>query len=166
MKGYDPDDRLRASIVDAMAARFTADLKRDGMSPADAAAISHASRDRLMKAPVLVIPFLDSSVLDAYADTPRQDVERVMGIQGVAAAISMLLLAFHASGLGSCWYCAPLFTPDVFQEVLAIPVSWSPQAFITTGHVATGGNQRVTPRQPVEAIAFTPGHFKEGGGEP
>ena len=62
--------------------------------------------------------------------------ERDLAIQSFGAAIQNLLLTAHAAGLGACWYCAPGFCKETVREVLKIPDSVEPQAFVILGYPA------------------------------
>ena len=160
-----------------MACRFAADLERDGITRDIAVKTGQASNERFTRAPVLIVAFLDPTVLDRYPDGARAGIEHLMGVQGVSACCTTLLLALHAAGLHACWYCAPLFAPGTFHEILNVPSSWEPQAFITTGHGTPGpdpddargdGRQLGTTRMPIDEVSFTAGHFldehrKDGG---
>lgn len=178
-KGTEPDDTIRARVTGAMTARFAADLERDGVPREEATATGRASHERFSRAPVLVVAFLDRAVLDRYPDDGRARIEHLMGVQGVAACCTTFLLAVHAIGLHACWYCAPLFTPDVFREIANVPATWEPQAFITAGHGSSDvepgeprrdGRQPGTGRLPAGAVSFPAGHFlagrDAGGGTP
>ena len=76
---------------------------------------------------------LSMTDMDVYPDARRTQIERIMAIQSVAAAIQNVLLASHAEGLAACWYCAPLFCQEVVREALSLTDEWHPQAIITLG---------------------------------
>lgn len=126
----------RATLAERMGARFREDLLRDGLSGEEAEAQVERSRQRLGRAPVLIVACLTMEDMARYPDARRQELERQMGVQSVAAAIQNLLLAAQAEGLAACWMCAPLFCPDIVLEVLDLPRHWQPQAFITLGYAA------------------------------
>ncbi len=75
-----------------------------------------------------------------------------MAVQSVAAAIENILLAAHAEGLGSCWFCAPLFCQDVVRKVLRVPRYVAPQALITLGHSAE--QVEPPPRKVLQEIVY------------
>jgi nitroreductase len=75
-----------------------------------------------------------------------------MALQSCALAGGHLLLAAHASGLGACWMCAPLFAPDVVRQALALPNDWEPQAAIVLGYPAESGEARG--RKPVDEVTL------------
>ena len=121
-----------------MRIRWRRDLMADG---ADAAfverriAISHA---RLTSAAALVVACATMEDMDVYPDPARTQAEWTMTVQSTALACQNLLLAAHQYGLGACWMCAPLFVPELVQDVLQLPESWQPQALITLGYPAEG----------------------------
>ncbi|HME50614.1 MAG TPA: nitroreductase family protein [Candidatus Lokiarchaeia archaeon] len=123
---------IRGKMLDAMGARYTADLLAGDQTPG--ASKGRASNTRLRQAPVLILALLDGSVMDMYPDEPRQAAEQVMGEQSVAACLQTLLLALHVAGLKACWFCAPLFAGTAIQEELRLPETLIPQAFIATGY--------------------------------
>lgn len=142
----DGEDRKR-ELIEAMAARLTADLRADGLEEAQIERDVSRSRRRLTGAPVLLLVCLSMQDMDCYPDTFRQQHERVMAIQSVAMAAQNLLLLAHAEGLGACWMCAPLFCPDVVRETLNLPEAFEPQGVIALGYPA---EQRTKTRKPLE----------------
>ena len=117
-----------------MAADFERDLARDGVPPEKIQAQIKRSRDRILAAPVAILLCLDMSEMDAYPDEKRQQAERTMAIQSVAAAGYHILLAAHAEGLGGVWACWPLFAQETIQRTLDIPETWEPQAMFFIGY--------------------------------
>ncbi len=89
--------------------------------------------------------------MDNYPDLRRQKAEYVMAVQSVAASIQNLLLTAHAEGLGTCWFCAPLFCKKIVKDILKIPKNIEPQAFVTLGYPKEKSNapQRKTLRNVV-----------------
>jgi coenzyme F420-0:L-glutamate ligase/coenzyme F420-1:gamma-L-glutamate ligase len=73
--------------------------------------------------------------MDAYPDPKRQQAERTMAMQSVAAAGLQLLLAAHAEGLGGVWVCSPLFAQETIQATLDLPETWEPQGMFFVGYV-------------------------------
>ncbi len=112
--------------------------------------ISHA---RLTGAAALIIVSLSMQDMDAHGDLYRDHAEWVMATQSVALACQNLLLAAHFRKLGACWMCAPLFVPELVQNVLEIPTQWEPQALITLGYPAEGyaANNKGKEREPLES---------------
>lgn len=127
---------VKQRLSERMAAAWRTDLSQDGADPAyieRRIAISHA---RLTGAPVLIVPCVTMEEMDVYPDVARNHAERTMAVQSVALACQNLLLAAHAAGLGSCWMCAPLFTPALVCDALDLPETWEPQAILTLGYPA------------------------------
>ena len=88
----------------------------------------------MTSAPVAILLCLDMSEMDAYPDERRQQAERTMAIQSVAAAGLQLLLAAHAEGLGGVWICSPLFAGETIQKTLDLSEKWEPQAMFYVGY--------------------------------
>ncbi|MHA1792484.1 MAG: nitroreductase family protein [Promethearchaeota archaeon] len=124
---------LRVSMVNKMLNVFSRDLEKDGIPSERIKSRIDASRKTFINAPVLLIACMDSSVLDKYSDLKRQQHEFIMGTQSLAASIQILLLTMESIGLKACWYCAPLFCQEIIKNLLKLPDSWHPQAFITSG---------------------------------
>jgi coenzyme F420-0:L-glutamate ligase/coenzyme F420-1:gamma-L-glutamate ligase len=128
----------KARLASAMGERLRADRLADGDSPDVVEVDVSRSRARITAAPAMILACLTMSDMDQYPDARRGDAERIMAIQGVAAAIQNLLLAAHVLGLGTSWMCAPLFAPDEARIALDLPDDWEPQALITLGYPAAG----------------------------
>jgi PPOX class probable F420-dependent enzyme len=126
----------KVALADAMAATWQAQLELDGQE----AEIVHLrlakSRERLLSAPVLIVPCLHLADLDVYPDADRQAAETTMAIQSLGAAIQNLLLALFAAGLDGGWMCAPLFCPDVVRDTLGLDAGLIPHALIPVGYAA------------------------------
>lgn len=126
----------KAQLSERMADRWRQDLSADHADPSvveQRIAISHA---RLTGAAALFIVAASMEEMDVYPDERRNQAEWTMAVQSVALACQNLLLAAHHYGLGACWMCAPLFAPDLVQDVLQLPATWRPQALITVGYPA------------------------------
>jgi F420 biosynthesis protein FbiB-like protein len=120
----------------AMGEQWRADLGADNAAPdfiARRVATSHA---RMTGAAALVVANLTMIDMDRYPDPVRARAEWAMTVQSVALACQNLLLAAAAHGIGACWMCAPLFVPELVQDVLKLPPDWEPQALITLGYPA------------------------------
>jgi coenzyme F420-0:L-glutamate ligase/coenzyme F420-1:gamma-L-glutamate ligase len=117
-----------------MAEDFERDLRRDGVAPEKIEAQIKRSKDRIASAPVVILLCLDMSEMDSYPDEKRQNAERTMAMQSVAAAGLQLLLAAHAEGLGGVWVCSPLFAQETIQKALKLPVTWEPQGMFFVGY--------------------------------
>ena len=127
------DKEVKERLARAMARKWVEDMLRDGVPEEIAEKRASESIERFMSAPVLIVACLTMEDMDKYPDEVRQRAEYLMAVQSVASAIQNLLLAAHAAGLGACWYCAPLFCPEVVREILKIPPQVDPQALITLG---------------------------------
>ena len=134
----------RRALAEAMGARFRTDLARDGLAPEEVRRRVDDSIHRISAAPLVIIACMTRADMDRYPDASRQEAERIMGVQSVAASIQNLLLAAHELGLGAGWMCAPLFCQDVVRASLDLPADWEPQALITVGWPAE------TPSRPAQ----------------
>jgi nitroreductase len=72
--------------------------------------------------------------MDSYPDAKRQQAERTMALQSVAAAALQLLLAAHAEGLGGVWVCSPLFAQETIRKTLSLSETWEPQGMFFIGY--------------------------------
>lgn len=128
------DAALRRRLAEAMAAHWQADLLADGANAQQARQRAALSVQRIVGAPLAILPCLDLDALDRYPDPQRQQREWQMGVQSVALACQNLLLAAHTCGLAACWMCAPIFCPELVQATLDLPATLEPQALLTIGY--------------------------------
>ena len=126
----------RVALADAMAATWRTQLQLDGQDRATVEARLEKSRDRLHRAPVLIVACLYLENLDVYPDADRQRAEETMAVQSLGAAVQNLLLALYAAGVDGGWMCAPLFCPEVVQRVLGLRPALNPHALIAVGYAA------------------------------
>ncbi|MGI8642579.1 MAG: TIGR03668 family PPOX class F420-dependent oxidoreductase, partial [Thermomicrobiales bacterium] len=126
----------KLTLTNAMAATWQQQLQLDGQDAAIVQTRLQKSRERLLTAPVLVLPCLYLEDLDDYPDPIRQDAEETMAIQSLGAAIQNLLLSIYAAGYDAGWMCAPLFCPDIVRDALELDPTLIPHALITIGHAA------------------------------
>lgn len=56
------------------------------------------------------------------------------GIQSAAAAITTLLLVFHAMGLGAVWLAAPLIAKREIEELLSVPEGMDLVSVVPVGY--------------------------------
>ncbi len=146
------DKERRQTLSREMGILFRDDLQKSKFSPSQADARVACSVSAFTNAPVLVLVCAETAgTMDLYPDRNRQDVETTMLVQSVANGICYFMLAAHASGLACSWYCAPLFTKAIVREVLHLPPTWEPQAFVTLGY-PQGDPIPPPARKPVEAI--------------
>ncbi len=127
---------MRLRLAQAMAREFQRDLIRDGVSSEAAEIQVRRSVDRIVSAPLTIVVLLDILEVKKFSDKRRQRAEYLMAVQSVAMAGENLLLALEGEGLGGVWICAPLFVPDVVQQVLDLPASWQAQGLILLGYAA------------------------------
>ncbi len=139
---------IKRALADAMASTWEEQLSFDGQAAEVIATRLRKSRERVVGAPVLVVPCLFPGVLDVYPDVDRQDAERIMAIQSLGAAIQTMQLQLYAAGWDSGWMCAPLFCPDIVRETLGLAPGTIPQALIPIGRAA---------REPVRRERIPPG---------
>lgn len=146
------DLNTKRRLAEAMASEWNKDLRRDGTLPEDRGRCTKASIKQFTDPPILIVACLTMDDMDKYCDEERQEAEYTMAVQSVAAAIQNMLLAAHAKGLGACWFCAPLFCPEVVGETLGIPKNIRPQALITLGYKAE--RPRAPTRKPLKSIVY------------
>jgi F420 biosynthesis protein FbiB-like protein len=125
---------LKHKLAEDMARRWNKDLGKNGISKKRRESLIEASVELFGNAPIVLVACLTMEDMDEYSDDQRKKIEYVMAVQSVASAIENVLLAAHSEGLGSCWFCAPLFCPDVVRKTLKIPIHIDPQALITLGY--------------------------------
>lgn len=146
------DSALKQGLAKEMASRWNEDMSENGVPKEHRESLVKTSVERFGKAPVVIVACLTMENMDKYPDDRRKKIEYVMAVQSVAASIQNMLLAAHSEGLGSCWFCAPLFCPDIVRKTSRIPEHVDPQALITLGYPATKPNP--SPRKPLEEIAY------------
>lgn len=141
---------MKLALADAMGESWLAQLALDGQDVPTIAARLEGSRRRLLTTPVLLIPCLYTTDLDAYPDPTRQAAEETMAIQSLGAAVQNLLLAAADRGLDTGWMCAPLFCPEVVRDTLGLAHDLVPHAIIQLGWAAQDPRRR--DRLPTEAL--------------
>ena len=147
------DGKKKRELIDKMAARFRSDLTKDKVPEETIRKKTERSVRLFSEAPVIIIACIDMSLMHKYPDPARQQAETTMATQSLAAGIQNLLLAAQAVNLSGCWYCAPLFCPDVVQSVLRLTDGHIPQALITIGYPAE--TPTTPPRLQLDEIRFT-----------
>jgi len=146
------DPHVKRKLAEAMATRWDKDLIKNGVPHENRESLLETSIRRFANAPILIIACLTTEDMDKYSDKRRRKIEYIMAVQSVAAAIENMLLAAHAYGLGSCWFCAPLFCQDAVQKVLKLPHHVEPQALVTLGH--SDKRLEPPPRKFLQKIVF------------
>ncbi len=136
--------RLEAKtlLADRMGKTWQRNLEMDGQTTEIVQLRLDKSRQRILKAPAIIIPCLHLEVLDRYPDEHRQADETTMAIQSIGAAIQNMLLMAYDLGLDAGWMCAPLFCPEVVVDALALDIHLIPQAMITVGYAAADPKRR------------------------
>ncbi len=140
----------KQQLAEAMGEAWQSQLARDGDPPDIIAARRDGSRRRVVEAPVIIIPCLYTEVLDHYPDAERQAAEELMAVQSLGAAAQNMLLMAYALGLDSGWMCAPLFCPEVVQQVLGLPAAATPHALLAIGYRERDPRRR--PRLPLDDL--------------
>jgi coenzyme F420-0:L-glutamate ligase/coenzyme F420-1:gamma-L-glutamate ligase len=133
--GWLRDAARRAELLDAMAARWRADLTADGRSGAEIER-RLARGDILRRAPELLLPMLVPDGAQDYPDETRTAAERTMFTVAGGGAVQSLLVALAAEGLGSCWVGSTIFAPEQVRAVLGLPERWRPLGVVAVGHPA------------------------------
>lgn len=129
------DRARRMALLDAMKARWQADLMGDGKSR-EAAEARSARGQILYDAPELVIPFLVPDGAHHYPDADRCAAEHTMFTVAVGAAVQALLVALCARDVGSCWIGSTIFAPEIVRDELDLPEEWEPLGAIAIGYPA------------------------------
>lgn len=140
----------RTRLLDAMRARWEADLAADGL-PAERIARRLRRGDILRRAPLLVVPCLVRDGAHTYPDARRADAERTMFHVAMGAGVENFLVALAVEGLGSCWVSSTLFCPDVVREELGLPEAFEPMGAVAVGRPAAPTSPR-PPRDPAEFV--------------
>jgi F420 biosynthesis protein FbiB-like protein len=134
--------KLKLQLADQMGSTWQQNLHMDGQDAEIVHIRLQKSRQRILNAPVIVIPCLYLEDLDYYPDERRQADEKTMAIQSIGAAIQNMLLMAYDLGLDAGWMCAPLFCPEVVCKALDLDPRLIPQALITIGYAAADPERR------------------------
>ena len=134
--------KLKLQLADQMGSTWQQNLHMDGQDAEIVNIRLQKSRQRILNAPVIVIPCLYLEDLDYYPDERRQADEKTMAIQSIGAAIQNMLLMAYDLGLDAGWMCAPLFCPEVVCKALDLDPRLIPQALITIGYAAADPERR------------------------
>jgi F420 biosynthesis protein FbiB-like protein len=129
-------------LAERMGETWRQNLEMDGQTPEIVNIRLEKSRQRILKAPAIILPCLYLEDMDHYPDEKRQADETIMAIQSMGAAIQNMLLMAYDLGLDTGWMCAPLFCPDVVCDALNLDKRLIPQALITVGYAAADPQRR------------------------
>ena len=133
---------LKLQLADQMGSTWQQNLQMDGQDTETVNLRLEKSRQRILNAPVIILPCLYLEDLDYYPDERRQADEKTMAIQSIGAAIQNMLLMAYDLGLDAGWMCAPLFCPEVVCNALDLDPRLIPQALITIGYAAADPQRR------------------------
>lgn len=133
---------IKERLADRMGDTWQRELQMDGQGEEIVAIRMRKSRERIINAPVVIIPCLYPKDLDRYPDERRQADEKIMAIQSLGAAIQNMLLMAYELGLDGGWMCAPLFCPEIVCEALNLDTRLIPHALITVGYAAADPKRR------------------------
>jgi len=125
-------NEVKEKLSSKMASTWVNNLEKDGKSLYEIQERVNLSKERINKAPFIIIPCFDTSKVEKY-DDERDNAEFIMGVQSVALASENILLRATEKGFGVLWLCAPLFCPEDVSEVLGIPNHILPQEILIIG---------------------------------
>ena len=133
---------LKNLLADRMGETWRHNLQMDGQDSGVVNLRLDKSRQRILNAPVIILPCLYLEDLDRYPDERRQADETTMAIQSIGAAIQNMLLMAYDLGLDAGWMCAPLFCPEIVCDALNLDTRLIPQAMLTVGYAAADPQRR------------------------
>jgi len=133
---------LKNLLADRMGETWRHNLQMDGQDSGVVNLRLDKSRQRILNAPVIILPCLYLEDLDRYPDERRQADETTMAIQSIGAAIQNMLLMAYDLGLDAGWMCAPLFCPEIVCDALNLDTRLNPQAMLTVGYAAADPQRR------------------------
>ena len=129
-------DAPKRRLAEAMGEEWQRQLALDGQDAAIIQLRFAKSRERIIRAPAIVVPCLYLADLDQYPDADRNAAEATMAIQSLGCAVQNMLLMAYSLGLDGGWMCAPLFCPEVVGGALDLDPALTPHALITLGYAA------------------------------
>jgi coenzyme F420-0:L-glutamate ligase/coenzyme F420-1:gamma-L-glutamate ligase len=145
--------RVKRRLAEAMAYEWDKDLKEEGLQLEERELLTKASIKQFTQPPILIIICLTMKDMHTYPDEKRHKAEYLLAVHSMAASIQNLLLASYSVGLGSCWFCAPLFNQERVREILKIPNDVEPHALVTLGYP---NEKPDTPnRKPLSSIVYS-----------
>jgi coenzyme F420-0:L-glutamate ligase / coenzyme F420-1:gamma-L-glutamate ligase len=123
----------RTRLLDAMAARWRADLAGDGVPEATIARRLARSDAVLRAAPELLVPFVVLDGAHRYPDERRSVAERDLFVLSGGAALQNLQVVLAGHGLGAAWISSTVFCPRTVREELDLPTAWEPLGMVAVG---------------------------------
>ena len=132
----------KEQLAEHMGDTWREQLQMDGQGEDIVAIRMRKSRERIVRAPAIIISCLYLEDLDRYPDEKRQADETIMAIQSLGAAVQNMLLMAYDLGLDSGWMCAPLFCPEIVCDALNLDTHLIPHALITLGYAAADPKRR------------------------
>jgi coenzyme F420-0:L-glutamate ligase/coenzyme F420-1:gamma-L-glutamate ligase len=146
------DLRIKQRLAETMSREWDKDLRESGFSVEDREHLTKTSIKKFTQPPIILLACLTMEDMDIYPDERRCKAEYLMAVHSVAASIQNMLLAAHFEGLGTCWYCAPLFCQAKVRKILGIPDDIEPQALVTLGY--SDEKPEAPPRKPLKTIMY------------
>jgi coenzyme F420-0:L-glutamate ligase / coenzyme F420-1:gamma-L-glutamate ligase len=128
----------RTRLLDAMAARWRADLTADGLPEATIARRLARSDAVLREAPELLVPFVVLDGAHRYPDARRTVAERDLFVLSGGAALQNLQIVLTGHGLGAAWISSTVFCPRTVREALDLPAGWEPLGMVAVGWPVAG----------------------------
>jgi coenzyme F420-0:L-glutamate ligase / coenzyme F420-1:gamma-L-glutamate ligase len=126
----------RTVLLDAMAARWAADLQADGRAP-DRIAARLARSDAILRvAPELLAAFVVLDAAHDYPDARRRTAERDLFLLSAGAALQNLQVVLAGHGVGAAWISSTAFCGPTVREVLDLDASWEPVGMLAVGYPA------------------------------
>jgi coenzyme F420-0:L-glutamate ligase / coenzyme F420-1:gamma-L-glutamate ligase len=140
----------RSSLLDAMAARWRADLRADGVDEERIAARLARSDAILREAPALLAAFVVLEGAHTYPDERRRTAERDLFLLSGGAALQNLQVVLAGHGVGAAWISSTTFCAPTVREALDLDHRWEPLGMVAVGYPV---GERPPPRSPVDVGA-------------